>query len=95
LTAALEGLRAELKAADPNYKFDPSRIIEAPTLQDMFPHLGKETARDPFTPIPDTFSPKDSDIAIYLHSSGSTGLPKPIAFTHNIVKDDTALGKCL
>ncbi|KAF9067129.1 putative aminoadipate reductase [Rhodocollybia butyracea] len=91
LKNVLLGLREELKANDPDYKFDPSRIIEAPSLQELYPHLGNETANDPFTPIAFPPSPKDTDIAIYLHSSGSTGLPKPIAFTHQIVKDNAAL----
>ncbi|KIK57240.1 hypothetical protein GYMLUDRAFT_229544 [Collybiopsis luxurians FD-317 M1] len=91
LSNALRGLRAELKAADPSYKVDPSRIIEAPSLQEIYPKLGRETASDPFTPIPPVPTPEDHAMAVYLHSSGSTGLPKPIGFTHKILKDDAAL----
>ncbi|KAF5372278.1 hypothetical protein D9757_009652 [Collybiopsis confluens] len=91
LSGVLQGLRAELKAADPSYKVDPSRIIEAPSLQEIYPRLGKETVDDPFTPIPAVPTPDNSSMAVYLHSSGSTGLPKPIGFTHRVLKDDAAL----
>ncbi|KAE9396160.1 acetyl-CoA synthetase-like protein [Gymnopus androsaceus JB14] len=91
LVGVIDGLKAELEMFDPTYVLS---IEEAPTLHDAYPHLGKETTEDPFTPISATFSPKDSDKGIYLHSSGSTGLPKPILLTHQILKDDAALSFC-
>ncbi|KAE9385222.1 acetyl-CoA synthetase-like protein [Gymnopus androsaceus JB14] len=88
LQGVIDGLKAELETFNPTYVLS---IEEAPTLHDAYPHLGKETTEDPFAPISATFSPKDSDKGIYLHSSGSTGLPKPILLTHQILKDDAAL----
>ncbi|KAJ3824337.1 acetyl-CoA synthetase-like protein [Lentinula raphanica] len=88
LRSVLDGLKAELDSVDPTYELE---IEEAPTLQDAFPFLGREVAEDPFTPISPAFSPQDSDKGIYLHSSGSTGFPKPILFTHKIIKDDASL----
>ncbi|KIK57239.1 hypothetical protein GYMLUDRAFT_247199 [Collybiopsis luxurians FD-317 M1] len=91
LSNVLQGLQTELKAADPSYKADSSRIIEAPSLQEIYPKLGEETVSDSFTPIPAVPTPEDHTMAICLHSSGSTGLPKPIGLTHRILKDDAAL----
>ncbi|KAE9401310.1 putative aminoadipate reductase [Gymnopus androsaceus JB14] len=88
LQSVISSLKAEVEITDPTYALS---IEEVPSLQDAFPYLGKETAQDAFTPIRTAFSPKDSDKGIYLHSSGSTGFPKPILFTHQIIKDDAAL----
>ena len=60
-------------------------VHELPTLRYAFPKLGKEVAADSFTPYPPPLKRPDLDsLAIYLHSSGSTGLPKPIAHSHRI-----------
>ncbi|KAJ3925541.1 MAG: putative aminoadipate reductase [Lentinula lateritia] len=88
LRGVVEGLKAELHMVDPTYELS---IEEVPSLQDAYPHLGREVAGDPFTPINPVFSPKDLDKGLYLHSSGSTGFPKPILFTHQIIKDDASL----
>ncbi|KAF9064552.1 hypothetical protein BDP27DRAFT_1405295 [Rhodocollybia butyracea] len=59
---------------------------EVPALHELFPKLGKETREDPFNPYPAPLSyPNPDDCAIYLHSSGSTGLPKAIPLTHSII----------
>jgi acyl-coenzyme A synthetase/AMP-(fatty) acid ligase len=48
-----------------------------------FPKLGSEIEADPFVPYPVPASRPDLDSpAIYFHSSGSTGFPKPILHTH-------------
>ncbi|KIK65759.1 hypothetical protein GYMLUDRAFT_194612 [Collybiopsis luxurians FD-317 M1] len=88
LRGILDGLRAEIEMTDPSYALS---IEEVPSLQEAFPRLGKETAQDPFSPFAPSFSPKDSDKGIYLHSSGSTGFPKSILLTHQIIKDDASL----
>ncbi|KAF9072482.1 hypothetical protein BDP27DRAFT_1418094 [Rhodocollybia butyracea] len=88
LRGVIDGLKAEIQMVDPTYVLS---IEEVPSLQQAYPRLGQETAQDPFEPIKATFSPKDSDKAAYVHSSGSTGLPKPILLTHKIVKDDASL----
>ncbi|KAH9941064.1 hypothetical protein B0H21DRAFT_811720 [Amylocystis lapponica] len=57
-----------------------------PEFQDIFPNLG--SARDPaaFAPsvYPYSFSPPP-EVIMYIHSSGSTGLPKPIPQTRTSV----------
>lgn len=89
LQGVVDGLKAEL---DPTYAL---RIEEAPGLHDVYPHLAEETAQDPFTPFTAKVLFNDTDKAMYLHSSGSTGLPKPILFTHRLIKDDASISECL
>ncbi|KIK64221.1 hypothetical protein GYMLUDRAFT_40511 [Collybiopsis luxurians FD-317 M1] len=89
----VDGLKAEIQASDPEYVLT---IEEAPSVREVFPVLGRERKEDPFDPFISNWesgeSLKDSDKGIYLHSSGSTGFPKPILFTHKIIKSDaTAL----
>jgi acyl-coenzyme A synthetase/AMP-(fatty) acid ligase len=88
LRGVVDGLKAEIQMVDSTYVLS---IEEVPTLQEVYPRLGQETAEDPFEPIKATFSPKNSDKAIYLHSSGSTGLPKAILLTHEIVMNNASL----
>jgi acyl-coenzyme A synthetase/AMP-(fatty) acid ligase len=88
LRGVVDGLKAEIQMVDSTYVLS---IEEVPTLLEAYPRLGQETAEDPFEPIKATCSPKDSDKAIYLHSSGSTGLPKPIPLTHKIVMGTASL----
>ncbi|EIN05364.1 acetyl-CoA synthetase-like protein [Punctularia strigosozonata HHB-11173 SS5] len=57
-------------------------INELPALADLFPHLGHETVDQPFNPYETSPNLAKDDIALYLHSSGSTGFPKPISLTH-------------
>jgi acyl-coenzyme A synthetase/AMP-(fatty) acid ligase len=61
-------------------------IQEAPTLQELFPYLGKETLNDPFDATPRAYYAKDEETALYLHSSGSTGLPKAIRLSQSHFK---------
>lgn len=61
-------------------------LIDLPTLPSLFPHLsslGGQQA-DVISPYPVSHVPVEmNSLATYLHSSGSTGLPKsvPIAFS--------------
>lgn len=58
-------------------------VDELPTLSYAFPKLGSEVEADPFVLYPVPASRPDLDSpAIYFHSSGSTGFPKPILHTH-------------
>ncbi|KAF8838002.1 putative nonribosomal peptide synthetase [Paxillus ammoniavirescens] len=58
-------------------------LDELPTLAYTFPKLGKEVAADPFDPYPPPAKrPELQSPAIYVHSSGSTGFPKPIAHSY-------------
>lgn len=59
------------------------RIEDPPTLAYTYPELGKETGSSPFVPYPKAEGrPFKDDILCYLHSSGSTGFPKPIPITN-------------
>nr|GAT45908.1 acetyl-CoA synthetase-like protein [Mycena chlorophos] len=60
-------------------------IEEIPTVCEVYPFLGKETPDvDPaFLAYPSSAKADLSTTALYLHSSGSTGLPKPIPLSHH------------
>ncbi|KIJ04291.1 hypothetical protein PAXINDRAFT_94863, partial [Paxillus involutus ATCC 200175] len=74
----IDGIREEIP--------DRELIIdELPTLTYAFPKLGNEVESDPFYPYPAAASRPDLDRpAIYIHSSGSTGFPKPIAHSYKV-----------
>ncbi|KIK92302.1 hypothetical protein PAXRUDRAFT_147631 [Paxillus rubicundulus Ve08.2h10] len=58
-------------------------LDELPTLARAFPKLGNEVAADPFVAYPPPAKrPELHSPAIYVHSSGSTGSPKPIAHSY-------------
>lgn len=59
-------------------------VQESPGLSDIYPNLGNETVNHPFQPYP-FHPPKLNDLALYIHSSGSTGLPKAVAQIHLIL----------
>ena len=76
--ALIDGIRREHEATQ-------LTVFELPTLRYAFPKLGQEVAADPFTPYPPPSKRPDLDSpAIYLHSSGSTGFPKPIAHSYRL-----------
>jgi acyl-coenzyme A synthetase/AMP-(fatty) acid ligase len=65
---------------DPTYELS---IEELPALDVIFPRLGVESEEDPFMPYPAVEPrPATSEVCMFLHSSGSTGLPKTIPQTH-------------
>ncbi|KIJ16134.1 hypothetical protein PAXINDRAFT_76105 [Paxillus involutus ATCC 200175] len=58
-------------------------LDELPTLAHAFPKLGNEVAADPFDAYPPPAKRPELHLpAIYVHSSGSTGFPKPIAHSY-------------
>lgn len=61
-------------------------VLQTPAASDIYPLLGKERADSPFTPfhIGKTRN-APTDLSTMLHSSGSTGFPKPIFYTNSIV----------
>ncbi|KAJ7865170.1 putative aminoadipate reductase [Mycena olivaceomarginata] len=69
---------AELCGIDPSYDLS---VEEIPLLGQLYPHLGQERNEHPFKPYPSSTTKMD-DLALCLHSSGSTGLPKSIRMTH-------------
>ena len=74
----IDGVRREHEAAQ-------LTVFELPILRYAFPKLGREVATDPFIPYPSSLERPDLDSpAIYLHSSGSTGFPKPIAHSYRL-----------
>ncbi|KAG6818278.1 putative NRPS-like protein biosynthetic cluster [Arthromyces matolae] len=59
-------------------------IEEVPSLATAYPNLGHELIDDPFERYPNPVQrPLKDDVCVYLHSSGSTGLPKAVAQTHS------------
>ncbi|KAF8869423.1 putative aminoadipate reductase [Infundibulicybe gibba] len=79
----VEGIIAELLDHDPQFSLV---IEEVPPLNIIYPRIGAETAADPFKPYPPPPTrPSLDDIALYLHSSGSTGFPKAIPQTHRML----------
>ncbi|KAF7357233.1 Acetyl-CoA synthetase-like protein [Mycena sanguinolenta] len=59
-------------------------VEEIPLLGQIYPHLGHETPESPFVLYPGpTTSISLDHVAMYLHSSGSTGFPKSVLLTHN------------
>lgn len=58
-------------------------IIEIPPISDVYPHLGSESPAHPFVPYPKRSTiTRITETILYMHSSGSTGFPKPIAQNH-------------
>ncbi|TCD65360.1 putative NRPS-like protein biosynthetic cluster [Steccherinum ochraceum] len=61
----------------------PLQVEELPSLHDLFPTLGRPSAVKPY---PHSTAPESpQDILMYLHSSGSTGFPKPIPQTQHVL----------
>ena len=83
LQPLLLGIEEELARAADDFKLS---FVELPGLPEVYPRLAHERAEDPFNPVP--LPPREAfkdDIVLYLHSSGSTGYPKPIPYSHNII----------
>ena len=72
----MKGVKEEIFAKDPTYELS---IEELPALDTIFPRLGREVKKDPFSSYPARqIRPDLSEVCLYLHSSGSTGPPKVI-----------------
>ncbi|KAF8215633.1 hypothetical protein K438DRAFT_1799007 [Mycena galopus ATCC 62051] len=84
----VDPVSADFSCMDPPYALS---IEEIPLLGQLYPHLGHETNEHPFKPYPSGTARMD-DLALYLHSSGSTGLPKCIPQTHRSIIQLAALG---
>ena len=79
----IEDVKMEIFAKDPTYELS---IEELPALDVIFPRLGVESKRDPFIPYPALeIRPAITDVCMFLHSSGSTGLPKTIPQSHKTI----------
>ena len=83
LSDLLKDVKAEIFTKDPTYELS---IEELPALDVIFPRLGVEREEDSLTPYPVVaIRPALSDICLYLHSSGSTGLPKVVPQSHKVL----------
>ena len=66
----------------------PLIVEDLPDIREIYP--GIDIQQGPITtpevePYPDLENPEDHELAMYLHSAGSTGLPKPIPLTQKII----------
>ncbi|KAF7340995.1 Acetyl-CoA synthetase-like protein [Mycena sanguinolenta] len=80
LGSLIDQVAADLSTMDPPYdcSFD-----EIPLLGQLYPHLGHETVHDSFVPYPSpSLRTTMDEVALYAHSSGSSGFPKCIPETH-------------
>lgn len=68
LTSALQSDLSELN------------IIPLPSLDDIFPYLSNPASEVPHRPFPALHPTTDSSILAILHSSGSTGMPRPVLY---------------
>ncbi|KAJ7625856.1 putative aminoadipate reductase [Roridomyces roridus] len=86
-----DAISAELATLSAPYDLS---VEEVPFLGQLYPHLGRESPSDEFTPYPapSTRTPLNT-VAMYLHSSGSTGFPKSIPETHRTLLHYAARGK--
>lgn len=80
-SSLIEGIQSQLAEK----KYDV-RVDELPALHDVFPGIfgsGEAAPVDPFPPATKPHSPDDN--VLYLHSSGSTGFPKPVPQRQNFM----------
>ncbi|KXN82909.1 L-aminoadipate-semialdehyde dehydrogenase large subunit [Leucoagaricus sp. SymC.cos] len=76
----LDGIRQELNQGENRYEL---QIQEMPALNYVYPKLGNEKASDSFEPYPPpSQTPSPDDVAVILHSLGSTGPLKAIPQMH-------------
>lgn len=78
LQPLIHDIESDLESLDPAYTLC---IEEVPPLHEIFPRLGRETREDPFDPYPRGVRPPLDSVSMYIHSSGSTGLPKTVPQT--------------
>ena len=72
------------------------KVEDIPSLHDIFPELSGSFVASPVEPFPQGAQPWSmDDVVIYVHSSGSTGLPKPVAQTQRILLEWSSACECL
>ncbi|KAJ7041394.1 acetyl-CoA synthetase-like protein [Mycena alexandri] len=92
LAKTMDALSTYLATQNPPYQLF---IEEIPLLGHIYPHLGHETTEDPFVPYPGpTTRTALDEVAMYVHSSGSTGFPKSIPLTHRFLIQYAAMELC-
>ncbi|KAF4610030.1 hypothetical protein D9613_010647 [Agrocybe pediades] len=78
LKTLIDEIKSTFATSDPSYDVS---VEEVPPLSAIFPKLGEERLEDPFEQYPRGERPALDDVMWYLHSSGSTGMPKTIPQT--------------
>ena len=73
MDSLLSAVKAELN--EENYAL---HVDHLPDLEVIYPTLYGKDSNENFSPYPAGSQPEIDDLAFYLHSSGSTGFPKPI-----------------
>ncbi|KAJ7165465.1 putative aminoadipate reductase [Mycena crocata] len=83
LELLIVGVQQTIRQTHPDYRLD---VDEIPSVSQVFPNLDTEmTSNAVESYAAPTSLPAADDIAMYLHSSGSTGFPKAIPQTHRIL----------
>jgi acyl-coenzyme A synthetase/AMP-(fatty) acid ligase len=83
LGSLIEGIRADFVSQDT--ETTQLQIDGVPALKDLYPALVKGSLDETIVSYPPSTSrSSENDILFYLHSSGSTGFPKPIPITNLI-----------
>lgn len=86
------GIRSALEGHDGG---SPLHIEEPPTLSAVYPHLGLEDVNSSFLSYPKAERKAEADdLLFYLHSSGSTGFPRPVPVTCRISYHWCIMRKC-
>ncbi|KAL4071516.1 hypothetical protein V8B97DRAFT_1960480 [Scleroderma yunnanense] len=76
----VSSIRTKLSQSEEPFHLE---IEESPRLATIYPYLSREVVASPFVPFPTAEQrPEKNDVMFYLHSSGSTGFPKPIPITY-------------
>ncbi|KAJ7075175.1 putative aminoadipate reductase [Mycena belliarum] len=88
LEPLLAELRQHIAEVDPNFVLT---VEEVPSLSHIYPNIGVETPDCAFEPYQNESHATPDDICLYMHSSGSSGLPKTILQTHRAVMQWTTL----
>ncbi|KAH8102928.1 hypothetical protein BXZ70DRAFT_927267 [Cristinia sonorae] len=67
-------------------KGEAIELVQLPELHAIFPTIGAKGSERNVDPYPENVvAGKQDDIVLYLHSSGSTGFPKPIPQTNTTI----------
>jgi acyl-CoA synthetase (AMP-forming)/AMP-acid ligase II len=84
-TAHLDGLVADVKTLLAERDGSPGvQIEELPDFADIFKGAGDE-GDDDARLISALREPFDGAVEMYLHSSGSTGMPKPVPYSRQVL----------
>ncbi|EKM75963.1 hypothetical protein AGABI1DRAFT_116054 [Agaricus bisporus var. burnettii JB137-S8] len=86
-TNLLDRIKQELEIHHPNYEL---HVSEMPSPSDIYPEHWGITSSSMSYPVPSQRSSPDS-VALYFHSSGSTGLPKVVPHTNRVTCSWAAL----